>query len=407
MSASTNVERIEDHSKFDSDTKYEYSEDVVTIIASVLPGITPLLTNTDRMTAAATTISTQILGPTFRWKTFPHNMHSSTTDILKIMSKLPEISKIWRKDVAEAYNDSRFFCSSTVALAKDGWMPILRQWSLVDKDRMPELLARLTPPTSAGIMFSVGATSARTETDRKTQLNLRRIAFLLLSNEEDDFVVHLSGIQEKLTELMNATATSSPSFVTRAEVYMVLRALILKISPIHLSPLWPTLNTDLYDALSSLGSEDVHSSLNVTCLLQAAKLLDILLTIAPDDFQLREWLYITDTIDAVYRPPNWQPIALVDSLAERLDTTPTARKPSIDAPATIEVQHDGLRRPLLRWENMQGVARNQEMVDRVLTPFLRQLSITAFESTYQMESADRPTCIDDLLRDIFDDGTLV
>ena len=330
---------------------------------------------------------------------------------------MPEISKIWRKDVAEAYNDSRFFCPSTLALAKDGWMPILRQWSLIDKDRMPELLTRLTPPTSAGIMFSVGATSARTETDRKTQLNLRRVAFLLLSNEEDDFIANLDAIQEKLTELMNATATSSPSFVTRAEVYMTLRALILKFSPVHLSPLWPILNTEVYDALSSLGftsPADLQSSTNVTCLLQAAKLLDLLLTVAPDDFQLREWLYITDTIDAVYRPPNWQPTALIDSLAERLDAAPTttaARKSSLDASSMVEaVRHehdDGQRRPLLRWEDIQDVPRNQEMVDRVLRPFLRQLSMTAFESTYQMESADRVACVDDLLRDLFDDGTLV
>ena len=401
------IEKIEDPSIPNDSIKPELSEDVVTIIASVLPGITPLLVDTDRMTAAATTVSAQILGPTFRWRTFPQNVNSSTIAILRIMSKLPEVSKIWKKDVAEAYNDSRFFCPSTLALAKDGWMPILRQWSLVDKDRMPELLTRLTPPTSAGIMFGVGATSARMEADRKTQLNLRRITFLLLSNEEDDFVANLSSIQEKLTELMNASAASSPSSITRAEVYMVLRALILKISPVHLSSLWPILNTELYDALSSLGSKEIPSALNVTSLLQAAKLLDVLLTIAPDDFQLREWLYITDTIDAVYRPSDRKPIALVDSLAERLDATAAVRKHSRDAPPTMEAQHDGLRRPLLRWENMQGIARDEEVVDRVLRPFLRQLSITAFESTYQMESADRHVCVEDLLRDVFDDGTLV
>ena len=399
----------------------EDPEDVVGIISSVLPGIMPLLIDTDRMVAAATTISTQVLGPTFRWKTFPQNVTSSIIEILKVMSKLPEISKIWRKDISEAYNDQRFFCASSLTLTKNGWMPILRQWSLVDKDKMPELLTRLTPPASAGIMFGVGATSARMDADRKTQLNLRRIAFFLLSNQDDDFVTSLNSIQEKITELLNATTASSPSSITRAEVYMVLRALVLKISPVHLSSLWPILNSELYDALSSFGSPDLSSTnFNVTSLLQAAKLLDTLLTIGPEDFQLREWIYVTDTIDAVYRPSPWHPIALVDSLAERLDATASGvgtgvYKPSIDTPslaidpALQQQQHheDGLRRPLLRWENMQGIPRNETLVDRVLRPFLRQLSIMGFESAYRMEDPDREACVDDLLRDLFDDESLI
>ena len=409
LNAPIDNERVENSFVSNGDLRQESTEDVVGIMASVVPGIMPLLVDTDRMAAAATTISTQILGPTFRSKTFPQNVTSSTTEIMRVISKLPEISKIWRKDVSEAYNDSRFFCASTLALAKDGWMPILRQWCLVDKDKMPELLTRLTPPASAGIMFGVGATSARMDADRKAQLNLRRIAFLSLSNLDDDFVTNLSSIQEKITELLNATVASSPSSITRAEIYMVMRALILKISPVHLSPLWPILNSELYDALSSLGANDPSSNLNVTSLLQAAKLLDTLLTISPDDFQLREWLYITDTIDAVYRPSDWKPIALVDALAERLDTSAVGiRKPSIDTPAIDTIQHqDGLRRPLLRWENMQGIARDEALIEGVLRPFLRQLSITAFESTYQMESADREACVDDLLKDIFDESSLV
>ena len=391
---------------FNGNRAQEDSDDVVAIMASILPHITPLLADTDRITSATTTISTQILGPTFRWKTFPQNITSSTTDILRVLSKLPEISKIWKRDVAEAYNDPRFFCASTLALSKEGWMPVLRQWALVDKDRMPELLIRLTAPTSAGIMFGVGASSARMDADRKAQLNLRRVAFLLLSAEEDDFIPNISSIQEKLTELMNATAASSPSSITRAEVYMVLRALILKVSAVHLASLWPVLNTELYEALSSLGSKDPPPVLNVTCLLQAAKLLDILLTIAPDDFQLREWLYITDTIDAVYHPSDWTPTALVDDLAERLDKAAGIRPHSVVDPV-IGPQRDGLRRPLLRWENMEGMNRDEELVDRVLRPFLRQLSITAFESTYQMETADREACVADLLRDLFDESTLV
>ena len=323
---------------------------------------------------------------------------------MKTMSRIPEASKLWRKDVAEAFNDPRFFHTNSLNLLWNGWLPILRQWTLLDKDRMPELLSRLSSPTSAGIMFGVGASSARLEADRKTQLNLRRMATLMLSADNDMFVVNLGGLQEKLVDLMTATAASSPSSITRSEVYMILRALILKTSPVHLASFWPIVNAELHDALSSLYPTETHDTYNTSCVLQAAKLLDTLLTIAPDDFQLREWLFVTDTIDAVYRPSDWRPVALVDGLAETLDSR--AGAPHSGTNSLGGAAQQGLRKPLLT----SAVVRNvpmENMVDRILRPFLRQLSINAFESTYRMEAADRQACCDDLLYDLFDETTLV
>ena len=395
--------------------RHHNPDDVVGIIASILPNISKILVDADRIVAAITTISMQVLTPTFRWRTFPRNITRSLLDILKTMSRIPEASRIWRKDVAEAFNDPKYFHTNSLDLVQDGWMPILRQWALLDKDRMPELLSRLSSPTSAGIMFGVGASSARLEADRKTQLNLRRIATLLLSADTDTFVVNLSGIQDKLVDLMTATASSSPSSITRAEIYMVLRALILKTSPVHLASFWPIVNAELYDALASLyPTETTHDTYRVPCVLQAAKLLDTLLTIAPDDFQLREWLFVTDGIDAVYRPSDWRPVALVDGLAETLDSGAGAPhsagvgvvNPLIGGGALQQQQQQGLRKPLLT-SAVVGDGPMEGVVDRVLRPFLRQLSINAFESTYRMEAPDREACGDDLLHDLFDEGTLV
>lgn len=377
-------------------------DDVVAIIAAILPNISKILVDTDRIATATTTISTQILIPTFKWKTFPRNITSGTLEILETMSRIPEASKMWRKDVAEAFNDSRFFNVDSLDLVRSGWMPVLRQWVLQEKEWMPELLSRLSSPTSAGIMFGVGASSARLDADKKTQLNLRRMALLMLSADNDTFMVHLRGLQEKLVDLMTATASSSPSSATRAEVYMVLRALVLKITPVHLSSFWPIINTELYDALSTLSPTNTHDTYSILSVLQAAKLLDTLLTIAPDDFQLREWLFVTDTIDAVYRSSDWKPVALVDGLAEGLDIKAGAPQSATNA---FSSSHQG-RKPLLTWQATHGVLK-ESLIDRVLRPFLRQLSINAFESIYRMEAADPEACIQDLLQDVFDDTTIV
>ena len=379
------------------------SESLVNVLAIIAPNLSKVLVDADRIASTCLTISTQVIGPTFRSRNFPENISQRTLDLMLALASIPEAAKAWKKDVAEAFNDSKFF-STPLSLAQNGWLPIIRQWSLADKERMPELLARLTTPTSAGIMFGVGANSARLEADRKAQLNLRRIAFLILSAANDTFVVNMTALQEKLVDLLNTTATSSPSSTTRAELYMLLRALLLKTSAHHLASMWPTINAELYDAISAVFPDPTTEPPNVTSLLQACKLLDTLLTLELDDFQMQEWLFITDTTEAVYRSTGPKSVAMVDELAEELDSGAGAAL-FINAALTNAPQGEK-RRPLLTAGVTKGVGK-EDLMEKVLRPFFRQLSIYAFESTYSMEAPDWKACFDDLMADLFDDSTLV
>lgn len=327
------------------------------------------------------------------------------------MSRLQNNQKTWKKDVGDAFNDSRFF-GMNLSLVKDGWLPLLKQWILTDKDRMPEIVSRISAPTTAGIVFGVGATSARLEADRKTQLNLRRIATLVLAAADDAFVAELPTIFDKLVELLAATSTSSPSSTTRADVYMVIRALVLKTTPIHLAMSWPVVNAEIHAAISSVVAPD-HSApsdmyLN-TGILQACKLLDLLICVAPDDFQLHEWLFITDTIEAVYRSSTYQPVALVDELSEELGSFGAHTALQTDTEAHVAASGP-YRRPLLGTGGINdevSLERKDELVAKILRPFFGQLSIYAFESTYAMGSLDREMCMMALLKDLFDERTMV
>ncbi|MCJ1474090.1 hypothetical protein MMC13_002748 [Lambiella insularis] len=379
------------------------SDGLINVLATITPNLSKVLTDSDRIASTTLTISAQVIGPTFRSKSFPENISQRTLDLMIALSSIAETTRPWRKDVAEAFNDSKFF-STPLSLAQEGWVPIIRQWSLGDKERMPELLSRLTSPTSAGIMFGVGANSARLEADRKTQLNLRRIAFLILTAAKDTFVINLVSLQEKIVDLLNATAASSPSSTTRAEIYMVFRALLLKTSAHHLASMWPTINSELYDAISSVFPNQSTDHQNVTCLLQVCKLLDVLLTLELDDFQMQEWLFITDTTDAVYRSSDAQSVAMVDELAEELDSsTETSRFTNTSLSGALQ---GGKRKPLLTSSVTSGIGKD-DLMEKVLRPFFRHLSIYAFESTYSMEAPDWKACFDDLMADLFDDSTLV
>lgn len=392
------------------------ADDVVGILSSIVPNLPKILMENDRVQSAATTISANVIGPTIRAKTFPETMSRATLVLLQELSRLPNNQKGWKKDVSDAFNDSRFFASS-LPLVRSDWLTLLRQWSVSDKERMPELLSRLTAPTTAGIVFGVGATSARLEADRRTQLTLRRVALLILAAAPDAFVSDLPTITEKLVELLGASATSSPSSTTRAEVYLVLRALVLRTSAVHLAGLWPLVDSELHAAIASIVAPDSSTAAdtyNNASLLQACKLLDLLVCVAPDDFQLREWLFVTDTIDAVYRSATYQPVALADELSEELGSAMMFSNHNSSGLESVTALATGsaFKRPLLGaaaggLSDEVSLERKDELVSKVLRPFFSQLSIYAFESTYTMAPVDTEGCVDGVLKDLFDERAIV
>ncbi|KAF2018320.1 cellular morphogenesis regulator dopa [Aaosphaeria arxii CBS 175.79] len=382
--------------------------DVVTVLASIVPHLPSILVENDRVLTVVSSISTNVVGPTFRAKAFPDNVSKTMLDLLYKLARISQTSKMWKKDIYDAFYDQRFF-NTPLAILKESWLPVLAQWTHSDKDRLPDLLSRLSAPTTAGIMFGVGAASARQEADRKTQFTLRRISLLILAGPADAFTTSLPQITEKIVELLTATPASSPSSSTRAEVIVLLRALILQTSPVHLAPLWPIINGELTSSLSSLLPDaENKDTYNGPGIIQACKLLDELVVLDPDEFQLIEWLFITDTIDAVYKPtdPSYTS-SLTDEIAEilsasgtgNLRSTPHANTSSSGEPKRT-LYLDPLIEALEKEENadINDMAR-RELVDRIIRPFLGSLAMVKFEATYGGGEADRKGVWDSIVAD--------
>jgi hypothetical protein len=155
-------------------------------------------------------------------------------------------------------------------------------------------------------------------------------------------------------------------------------------------------------------SSETYNNFSV---LQACKLLDTLLCTAPDDFQLHEWLFITDTIDAVYRPSQYHPVGLIDELSEELGSTAIASTTYMEHIISATSSDKTMRRPLLGKDGVNcddvNLDRKDEMVGKVLRPFFSQLSIFAFERTYEMGATDWDACRRALMEDLFDEKGIV
>lgn len=390
----------------------EHSLTLVPVLNRVTNKLELILETQERMAYAINNVTQSLLAPVFKSKSFPKNISRGALALVVQMTRKAPTAKNWKKEIFDAFNDPRLLTSSP-ELMTDGWFPVLHQWSLHDKERMPELLSRLTPPSSAGIMFGVGASAARQEADRRTQLNLRRLCTLLLASPEDTYVAHLRPIEEKISELFDASPSSSPSATIKAELFMLCRTLALSVSSVHMSPFWPIINDKLEAALTSLlPSSNNSTDFNNLSILQACKLLDLLVSLSPDEFQLHEWLYITDTIDAVYQPCDFSPVALSDQIAETLGSTSMDESMIAATPTASTGRAKNKRRPLLvedlvvDKEDIKALPK-EEFVRAVIRPFLSQLSMHAYEGVYSMEQADVKVLREGLLVDLLDLGSVV
>ncbi|KAF2211131.1 hypothetical protein CERZMDRAFT_85681 [Cercospora zeae-maydis SCOH1-5] len=317
-SAESGSSRTENATSRQAET--ESSMALLPVLNRVTAKIDIILDTPEKTATAINNITQSLVAPALRARTFPKHLSSDMLQlVLQIARKAPS-AKPWKKEIGDALNEPKLLACSP-ELMINGWFPAFHQLSLQDKERMPDLLVRLAPPSSAGIMFGVGANAARLEADRKTQLNLRRISLLFLASPEDSYVPHLRTIEEKMSELFDASPSSSPSAAIKAELFLLCRVLAISVSAAHLSPFWPVINDKLQTVLSSLMPDSAEADdFNNFTILQACKLLDLLVTLSPDEFQLHEWLYITDTIDAVYQPINWTPTALSDQIADALNS---------------------------------------------------------------------------------------
>ncbi|KAK7686626.1 hypothetical protein QCA50_010226 [Cerrena zonata] len=227
-------------------------------------------------------------------------------------------------------------------------------------------------------------------------LNLRRLSYVLLTGEKNHFLTQLPSIQEKLVDTLRNV--SAP--IVQSEVYLCVRVLLCRLSPHNLSSFWPVILTEMFRLFEqTLVSLPADGSEDLALVLSASKLLDLLLVLQTEEFQIHQWMFITDTVDAIYRPDEWSPIALLDRLAEAVGDLPAAEDSKVvDHPATATplVESRPSRRPML-----QSVRQIDSIRDLIY--FFSQASIASYESVYQSGgNVDWDAVESALLEDMFD-----
>ncbi|WVQ73679.1 hypothetical protein IAR50_003259 [Cryptococcus sp. DSM 104548] len=358
--------------------------------STIIPNLRALLVEPDRVNSACSGIAVNIIAPAFRQQ----RVDAPILHLILQLSHIPSATKTWRSYVSDSFSDPRLF-KSRPPVEVTYWKALVLALFDADKERFPDLLSRITSASSANINIF---------TNREQEMlvkcgNLRRLSLVLLSAERNHYLGQLPGIQERLVEMLRSSSLSAK---VHSDVYLCLRILMCRISPQHLANFWPVILAELLRIFEqTLDEPPENNSEDLQLVLAACKFLDLLLVIQSEDFQIHQWMFVTDTIDAAYPPEEFIPESIMDRLADvlsELGPSPILSQEEQTVPLASPTT-PGSAAPLRR-PRLSGVKALTSL--RQLQPFLARASMDTFESVYGDLGVDWDGIEEGLTGEIFD-----
>lgn len=282
-----------------------YSVQALVLLAEILAPLLDMVYRSDEKERAVPLISRLM------YYVFPYlknhsayNMPSfeAGAQLLSSLSGYAYTKRAWKKEVFELFMDPLFFTMD--ASCAPSWKSITDHLLTHEKTMFKDLLS-----------MQSGSLKLFTNTDQKPML-LKRQAFALFSGELDQYHLYLPLIQERLTEALRM----NPSAAVSAQMFLMFRVLLLRISSQHLTSLWPIMVTELIRIFVRLekalqaekdvsklakvvrGALDRNGPVNFSpaeldMYLSACKFLDTSLAFPPEKlplFQMYRWAFVPE-----------------------------------------------------------------------------------------------------------------
>ncbi|XP_063303507.1 protein dopey-2 [Pelobates fuscus] len=287
-----------------------YSVQALSMLAEVLAVLLDMVYRSDEKEKAVPLISRLL------YYVFPYlRNHSSYnapsfragSQLLSSLSGYAYTKRAWKKDVLDLFMDPGFFQMDNSCVH---WKAIIDHLLTHEKTMFKDLM---NMPSSSLKLYP--------SNEQKAML-LKRQGFAVFSGEPDQYHLYLPLIQERLTD--NIRVGQTP--IMAAQMFLFFRILLLRISPQHLTSLWPIMVTELIHSFVQLQDqlmEEESSSKtskssksksvaaaesngpvyceitqNVMDLyLSACKFLDTALSFPPDKmplFQMYRWAFVPE-----------------------------------------------------------------------------------------------------------------
>uniref|UniRef100_A0A667XN58 DOP1 leucine zipper like protein A n=1 Tax=Myripristis murdjan TaxID=586833 RepID=A0A667XN58_9TELE len=248
-----------------------------------------------------------------------HSAHNAPSyraciQLLSSLSGYQYTRRAWKKEAFDLFMDHTFFQMDSSCVSH--WRAIIDHLMTHDKTTFRDLMTRVAVAQSSSLSLF---TNRDAELEQRAML-LKRLAFTIYSSEVDQYQKYLPDIQERLVESLRLPQVP----ILHAQVFLFFRVLLLRMSPQHLTSLWPTMITELCHLMiysefsisrtsgpSVAGLETTYSGGNgfstsynsqrwLNLYLSACKLLDLALALPSESlpqFQMYRWAFIPEASD--------------------------------------------------------------------------------------------------------------
>ncbi|KAJ8411492.1 hypothetical protein AAFF_G00163000 [Aldrovandia affinis] len=169
-----------------------------------------------------------------------HSAHNAPSyraciQLLSSLSGYQYTRRAWKKEAFDLFMDHTFFQMDSSCVSH--WRAIIDHLMTHDKTTFRDLMTRVAVAQSSSLNLF---TNRDAELEQRAML-LKRLAFTIYSSEVDQYQKYLPDIQERLVESLRLPQVP----ILHAQVFLFFRVLLLRMSPQHLTSLWPTMITEL------------------------------------------------------------------------------------------------------------------------------------------------------------------
>lgn len=354
------------------------NEELIDTIIDIIPSIEDVLQDQDRVSSFVNLIVFNLISVQIKNK----KVVEIPIRVLNLIVSLGQLNanKSWKILVQDLFNDGNFFEFHPSRFQI--WSNILCLWIAIDQDKFNELINKVSIQSSSGTLFSW---NEKSEVESKIY-SVKRLSILILSSPKDYFLSYLEDIFNKIENSLNNNCPLS----FKAEITILFRILILKFSEMHLLPYWSFINQQLISIFNNLTTKSMKelSFLNadeLDLVLKGSKLLDQLLILQNDEFNLNEWLFVKHNADVSNVDDTV--VALIDKISTSYDLTLLK-----ELPVNLSTNDDKLI-PLLK-----GVKQITSIGQ--LRTFFESLSYLNYERVYSLKPVDFEICQSDIINDL-------
>jgi len=168
------------------------------------------------------------------------------SQVLASLSEYQYTRRAWKKEAMELLLDPAFFQMDHESLMF--WRTTIDNLMTHDKTTFKELLVRVA---SLG-QSNMSLFSTKEQEQEQRALLLKRLAFVIFCSDVDQYQKQMPDITDRLSECIR---TIPPSPAVQAAVFLCFRVILLRMSAVHVTFMWPVIITEMVCIFSHMEQE--------------------------------------------------------------------------------------------------------------------------------------------------------